>query len=243
MDTDGTDGETLELTTREEVDVTVHDVVQLENVADLFHVAQRGSALEEEANALVGASDSPGDLVDILGLNHGLEVIFQELGEVVLEFRSTEVLDNILPVRGVGVAAQVGLELSGQDLQGSALSDTVGSDQTQNLTGSGHRQTMQLEAVGAISVGDLALEVGGQIDDGNGVEGALLGANTTTDAEGLGNEGEARFGGDFNAELATSNDRARLFAFLTTFSRATLVAVDDGDTSELVRHVGDDDDG
>lgn len=125
-----------------------------------------------------------------------------------LEFRSTEVLDDVLPVRGVGVAAQVGLELSGQDLQGSTLADTVGSDQTQNLTWSRHGQTMQLEAVGAISVGDLTLEVGGQVDNGNGVKGTLLGANTTTDAERLGNEGEARFGGNFNAKLATSNDRA-----------------------------------
>lgn len=67
---------------------------------------------------------------------------------------------------------------------------------------------MQLEAVGAISVGDLALEVGGQVDDGNGVEGALLGADTTTNAERLGNEGKTRLGSDFNAELATADDGA-----------------------------------
>ena len=122
------------------------------------------------------------------------------------------------------MSTQVGLELAGQNLQGSTLSDTVGTDQTQHLSRSGHRQTMQLETVGAISVGDLALEVGGQVDDGNGIEGALLGANTTTDAERLGDEGQARFGSNLDAELATSNDRARLFTFLTTFSGATLWA-------------------
>jgi hypothetical protein len=41
---------------------------------------------------------------------------------------------------------------------------------------------MQLEAVGAIAVSDLSLEVGGQIDDVNGIEWALLGTDTTPNA-------------------------------------------------------------
>lgn len=133
-------------------------------------------------------------------------------------------LDNILPVGGVVVTTQVGLELSTQDLQGSTLANTVGSDQTKNLTGTRHRQAMQLEAVGAITVGDLALEVGGQVDDGNGVEGTLLGADTATDTERLGDEGKTGIRGDLNTELATTDDGARLFALLTAFSRTTLRA-------------------
>jgi hypothetical protein len=41
---------------------------------------------------------------------------------------------------------------------------------------------MQLEAVGAIAVGDLRLEVGGQVDDVDGIKWALLGTDTTANA-------------------------------------------------------------
>lgn len=40
LDTDGTDGETLKFTTREEVDISIQDVVQLENAGDVLGVAQ-----------------------------------------------------------------------------------------------------------------------------------------------------------------------------------------------------------
>lgn len=120
------------------------------------------------------------------------------------------------------MAAQVGLKLSAENLQRGTFADTVGSDQTENLARSGHRQTVELEAVGAIAVGDLALEVGGQVDDGDGVEGALLGADTATNTQRLGDEGEARFGSDLNAKFSTANHRAGLLALLTTLARTTL---------------------
>lgn len=81
---------------------------------------------------------------------------------------------------------------------------------------------MELEAVGAISMGNLTLKVGGQVDNGDGVERAFLGADTTTDAEGLGNEGETRIRSDFNTELATSNNRARFLAFLSALAGTAL---------------------
>jgi hypothetical protein len=81
---------------------------------------------------------------------------------------------------------------------------------------------VELEAVGAIAVGDLALQVRGQVDDGDGVEGALLGADTATNAERLGDEGQAGLGGDFDAELAATDDRAGLLAFLATLARTAL---------------------
>ena len=71
-------------------------------------------------------------------------------------------------------------------------------------------------------MGDLVLEIGGQVDDGDGVEGAFLWANTATDAKTLGNEGQARLGGNFDAKFTTANNRARLFAFLTTLPGSTL---------------------
>lgn len=134
-------------------------------------------------------------------------------------------LDDVLPVRRVVVAAQVGLKLAAKDLQRGTLADTVGSNQAEHLSRSGHGQAVELEAVGAIAVGHLALEVRGQVDDGDGVEGALLGADAAADTERLGNEGEARIGGDFDAELAAADDGARLFALLTALARATLRAV------------------
>lgn len=69
------------------------------------------------------------------------------------------------------VPTQVRLELSSKDLEGGTLTDTVGPDKTKDLTGSRRRQSMQLERVGGVSVGDLALEVGGQVDDSDGFEG------------------------------------------------------------------------
>ena len=131
-------------------------------------------------------------------------------------------LDNILPVRRVIVSAQVGLKLSTQNLEGSTLSDTVGTDKSKHLTGSGHGKTVQLEAVGAISVGDLALKVGGQVDDIDRIEGAALRADTTTDTELLGDEGQLGIGLDLDTELSATDDGARLLALLTTFSRTTL---------------------
>jgi hypothetical protein len=41
---------------------------------------------------------------------------------------------------------------------------------------------MQLEAVCRVSMGDLSFQVGGQIDDIDGVERTLFGADTTTNA-------------------------------------------------------------
>jgi hypothetical protein len=66
-------------------------------------------------------------------------------------------------------------------------------------------------------VGDLGLEVGGQVDDVNGSERAFLGADTTTNAQALGNKGDLRTGIDFNAKLACADHGTRLLALLTTF--------------------------
>lgn len=76
---------------------------------------------------------------------------------------------------------------------------------------------MELEAVGRVSVRDLGLEVGRQVYDGDGAKGAFLRADAAANAEGLGDEGNARVGGDLDAELAAADDRAGLLAFLTAF--------------------------
>jgi hypothetical protein len=104
--------------------------------------------LEEEANGSVLALDGSGDLVDVLRLNNSLEVVLENLGEVVLQLGTTEVLENLLPIRGVVEAAEVGLQLAAQNLQGSTLSGTVTTNETQDLTRSGHGQSVELETVG-----------------------------------------------------------------------------------------------
>lgn len=148
-----------------------------------------------------------------------------------LEFRTTEVPQNLLPVRRVLEASKVGLQLAGQNLKCGTLSDTVGTNQTEDLARSGHGQTVQLEAVGGVTVCDLALEVGGQVDNLDGVEGALLGADTATDTEALTDEGDLAGAVDLDTQLAGLDDGTRLLALLATFLRLALVGVDDGDTA------------
>jgi len=173
--------------------------------------------LDEEANGSVVALDGSGDLVDVLGLDDGLKVVFENLGEVVLQLGTTEVLENLLPVRGVVVAAEVGLQLAAQNLQGSTLSGTVTTNETQDLTRSGHGQSVELEAVGRVTVGDLRLEVGGQVDNVDGIERTFLGTDTATNTETLGDEGNLGGVVDLNTELSSTDDGARFLALLTTF--------------------------
>lgn len=87
-------------------------------------------------------------------------------------------------------------------------------------------------------MGHLGFEISRQVDDGYCVKGTFLDANTATDTKRLGDEGYARFGSHFNAELATADDWARLLALLAALARATFVAVDNGDTGQLFRHIG-----
>ena len=65
----------------------------------------------------------------------------------------------------------------------------------------------------------MSLEVRGQIDDVDSVEGAFLGTDTASYAKSFGDEGDLGVVGDFNAELACADYRTRLLAFLTTFLR------------------------
>lgn len=87
---------------------------------------------------------------------------------------------------------------------------------------------------------DLGLEVRGQVDNVDGIEGAFLGADTATNTQALRDEGDFRRGLDFDAQFAGAHDRAGLFALLATFLGFALVRVDNGNTSELVRHGGGD---
>lgn len=87
-------------------------------------------------------------------------------------------------------------------------------------------------------MGDLGLEVRGQVDDVDGVEGAFLGADTTSNTQPLRNEGNLGRRVDFDTQLARADDGAGFFAFLPAFLGLALVRVDNGNTGEFVRHSG-----
>lgn len=126
-------------------------------------------------------------------------------------------LDNILPVWWVVETAQVWLQLSGENFERSGLSDTVGSNKTKDLARSWHRQTVKLERVGRVSVGDLRLEVGWQVDNVDGAERALLWADTASNAERLGDEGDLGGWINLDTEASRADDWAGLLALLATF--------------------------
>ena len=101
-------------------------------------------------------------MIHVLWFDQGLKVVLQNLGEVILELRSTEILENFLPVwriLGVGnrisvcgcssemhvtyiVSSEIGFEFPGQDLQRRALPNTVGSNETKHLTRPWGREPM-----------------------------------------------------------------------------------------------------
>ena len=83
LNADGTNSESLELSTRQLCNVTLQQVLQLQGLCDLVGIAERSAAVDEVANLLVCAADSLGDLVDVLGLDNSLEVVLEELGEVI----------------------------------------------------------------------------------------------------------------------------------------------------------------
>ena len=151
-------------------------------------------------------------------------------GRPTLQLGAAEILEDLLPVRRVVIAAEVGLQLSTEDLKCGTLANTVCANETQDLARAGHGQPVQLEAVGRVAVGDLGLEVGGQVDDVDGVKRALLGADAAPDAQPLRYEGDLAVGRDLDAQLAGAHDGAGLFAFLPAFFGLALVGVDDGDS-------------
>ena len=58
------------------------------------------------------------------------------------------------------VAAEVGLELPGQNLESGSLADTVCPDETEHLTRARSGKPMEFEGVCGVSVSHLGLEVG-----------------------------------------------------------------------------------
>jgi len=54
-----------------------------QGIEHLIQVPHGAAALDQGLDALVGGADGLGDLVDVLRLDDGLEVVLEQLGEVV----------------------------------------------------------------------------------------------------------------------------------------------------------------
>lgn len=134
-------------------------------------------------NELKGTLDALGDIVDVLGLDDGTEIVFQQLCKVVLKLRAAEVDENVVPRGRLIKLAEIGLFLVGEDSQGSGLANTVCADKTENLAGTRGRQSVELERVCRVSVRDLRFEISREVDDGDGAKGALLDADTATNTQ------------------------------------------------------------
>jgi hypothetical protein len=57
-------------------------------------------------------------------------------------------------VRAYIVTAKVRFEFSGKDFEGGTLSNTISPDKAEDLARSGGGETMELEGIGGVSVGD-----------------------------------------------------------------------------------------
>lgn len=93
---------------------------------------------------------------------------------------------------------------------------------------------MELEAVRRVSMGDLTLQIGRQIDNIDCAERAFLWTDTTSYAQALGDEGNFRRGFDFDTKTATTDNGTRLLAFLSAFLERILVRARDGTVSHVV---------
>lgn len=96
-----TNGETLQFTTRQDIDITLVDLLELENVDNLIEslVADLGSLLQEGSNLALGTLDGARDLIDVLRLNDGFDVVLQDSREEVLQLATTVITQNLGPIR------------------------------------------------------------------------------------------------------------------------------------------------
>ena len=121
-----------------------------------------------------------GNMINVLRLDGGLHGVLQNFGEVILKLRPTKVNQNLLPIGWRIVLAEVGLHLAGENFERGALANSIGSDETKDLTGAGHGKTVELEGVGTVPVGSILLEVLWEVDNGNRLKGTFLHADAAS---------------------------------------------------------------
>mmetsp|Transcript_88045 Transcript_88045/g.188938 ORF Transcript_88045/g.188938 Transcript_88045/m.188938 type:complete len:269 (+) Transcript_88045:1322-2128(+) len=227
LDAEDCNREALQLTSGQVLDLPLLQVVELQLGAILLAhtplVLFREDITHLPSNLLR-------DLVDILRLDHRLETVLEEPLDVPLQLAAPEVTQDFLPVGRVVEPPKIGLQLPRQDIERSGLADPVRAHQAQDLAWPRNRQPVQLEGVRTIPVRGLLAEVLRKVDDGDRLEGALLGADTATNAERLRDPGEFGVFLHLDAELACSHHGAELLALLLALFRLATVRVHDGNS-------------
>ena len=123
------------------------------------------------------------DRIDVLNLDKSLHVIFKHAGKELLQFTATEVFKDFFPFWWLGKFSEVRSHITAQNTQGCRLSNTVSTHETKNLASSRNWKSVQLEAIGTISMGDLRLEPLGEIDNFDSLERTPFDAHTTANTE------------------------------------------------------------
>lgn len=119
-------------------------------------------------------------MINVLWLDSCFHSIFQYFSKVVLEFASAKMDQDFFPIGRVVVTTQIGFHFAGKNFQSCRLPNTVGSDETENLSRAWHRQAMKFERVGTVAMCGVLFQIFGQVDNTNGFERALFDADTTT---------------------------------------------------------------
>jgi len=221
------DGETLQLTTGKLGDVTGEDAAEVELTDEPLSVVAGILLLEELADC---TTDSTRDVIDVLGLDDGLEVILNDAEEVALKLRATEVGDDLLPVGRAVITTQIGLQLAREDVKSSTLTDTVLTDKTEHLTRARDGETVELESVGTITVGGLTVKSLRKIDDGDSLIGTSLHTNTATNAQVFAEPCDLISGLDGDTLLAHTHNRAPSLALKLALLGLALIGTHDSDT-------------
>eukprot|EP00968_Pinguiococcus_pyrenoidosus_P004549 scaffold301_cov243-Pinguiococcus_pyrenoidosus.AAC.54 len=216
LDRDDADGEALQLPAAEHVDASFQVAGHVQLLDGPIEVVPLVLRLEN----LQGVSlDRARDVVHVLGLDDRDAGLLEDAHEVVLQLGAPEVCVDLSPVWRRVIVAQVGLQLARENLQRSGLADAVGPNQAEHLTGPRHGQAVQLERVRPVAMRDVLLQILWQVDDRDGLEGALLGADVAADAERLRDEGDLGVGRDLDAQLALAHHRTLALAFLPAMQR------------------------
>ena len=174
--------------------------------------------------------------IDILNLDKCLHVLLKHASEELLEFTSAEVLENLAPLRWFSEVAQIRPHVTAQNAEGRRLANTVCAHEPEHLPGAGGRQSVQLEAIGAVAVRDLALQALRQVDDFDCLERAPLDAHAAAVAEMFRDEANCGRRLHVDTDLANLVHWARLCALLPALFGLTLIGVDDSDSELLIGH-------
>jgi hypothetical protein len=96
----------------------------------LGRLTNLGLSFQQSPNGTEFPLDGLGNLIDMLRLDDGLQILLQNSSEVVLQLGATESADNGIPGGRITVLAKVRLQLSTENLQCCAFSGSVGSNES-----------------------------------------------------------------------------------------------------------------